>query len=146
MQTLWNSIEVTRKKIIEFGLVIFFVVGILIPGIGFLINDYNFGSLAETLFLSSLTFFILCVILPRIMDPVYRVWMLIALGLGFIMTRVIISIVYYLLITPIGLIRRLSGSETPKWIRATKSDFKGKSSFWIKKDVSFEKESAERQF
>lgn len=146
MQTLWNSIEVSRKKIIEFGLVIFIVLGVLIPLIGFIVNDYSFGPLAKTLFYSSFAFMIVCILLPKLMDPVYRTWMLLALGLGFIMTRLIITIVYFLLITPIGLVRRFSGSETPKWIRATKTDFNGKSSYWIQKDVSFDKESAERQF
>jgi len=146
MQSLWNSIEVSRKKIIEFGVVIFAVVGVLIPLIGFFINDFSFGPIAQTLFYSSFAFMIACILVPKLFDPVYRAWMILALGLGFIMTRVIITLVYILLITPIGLIRRFSGSETPKWIRATKTDFKDKSSYWIQKDVSFDKESAERQF
>lgn len=146
MKTIWNNIEVTRKKIIEFGLVIFIIVGVIIPLTGFLINEYSFGPQASTLFYTSFAFLIICILVPKLIDPIYRVWMLLALGLGFIMTRVIITIVYFLLVTPIGLVRRLSGSETPKWIRATKSDFKHKSSYWIQKEVSFEKESAERQF
>lgn len=146
MLSNWSSIEVTRKKIIEFGWVIFIVVGVFIPLIGFFINEYSFGPVAKTLFYSSFAFLILCILVPKLMEPVYRTWMLLALVLGFIMTRVIITIVYFLLITPIGLVRRFSGSETPKWIRAKKSDFKDKSTYWIQKDVSFEKESAERQF
>lgn len=146
MKTLWNSVEVTRKKIIEFGLVIFIVVGVIVPVIGYFVNDYSFGSLAKTLFLTSFTFLVICVIVPKLMDPIYRIWMLIALGLGFVMTRVIITIVYFTLITPIGLVRRFSGSDTPKWIRANKRNFKDKTSYWIQKEVSFDRESAERQF
>jgi hypothetical membrane protein len=146
MKEIWYSIEVTRKKIHEFGAVIFIVVGLLIPGIGYFVNEYNFGPLAGTLFYSSFTFLLLCVFARKLMEPLYRLWMLIALGLGFVMTRFIITMVYFFLITPIGIIRRLSGSETPKSIRATKSDFKDQSSFWIQKETPYAPESTERQF
>jgi Na+-transporting methylmalonyl-CoA/oxaloacetate decarboxylase gamma subunit len=70
--------------------------------------------------------------------------MLLALGMGFVMTRIIISLVYIILITPIGLIRRVWGSETPKNIRNfKKSDTE---SYWIARDDSYRSESTERQF
>ena len=125
---------------------IFIVVGVIVPLIHFFSNDYSFGPFAIVLFLSSFTLLVLCVTVPKLMGPIYRIWMLLALGLGFVMTRVIITIVYFTLITPIGLVRRFSGSDTPKWIRANKTKFKDKTSYWIQKEVSFHRETAERQF
>lgn len=146
MRETWNSIEVTKKKVHEFGAVIFTIVGLLIPIIGFFVNDYTFGPYAKALFYSTLIFMMACVFAVQIMTPVYKSWMLLALIMGFIMTRVIITIVYFSLITPIGFIRRLSGSETPKMIRASKDELKNRSSYWIQRETPYDKESTERQF
>ena len=57
---------------------------------------------------------VLCVtslILPVILKPFYFAWMTFAVILGWIMTRVILSLVFYGIITPIGLFSRLFGKE-----------------------------------
>ena len=57
---------------------------------------------------------VLCVtslILPVILKPFYFAWMTFAVILGWIMTRVILSLVFYGIITPIGLLSRLVGKE-----------------------------------
>ena len=57
---------------------------------------------------------VLCVsslILPVILKPFYFAWMTFAIILGWIMTRVILSLVFYGIITPIGLFSRLVGKE-----------------------------------
>ena len=57
---------------------------------------------------------VLCVtslILPVILKPFYFVWMTFAVILGWIMTRVILSLVFYGIITPIRLFSRLVGKE-----------------------------------
>lgn len=146
MKEVWNSIEVTNKKIHEFGAVIFIIVGLVIPAIGYFLNDFTLSDMSRSLFYGSFAFLLLCVFARKLMQPVYRIWMLIALAMGFVMTRVIITIVYFTMITPIGIIRRLSGSETPKMLLARKNDFKNRSSYWIKRDSLYEKESTERQF
>ena len=44
---------------------------------------------------------------PRILAPVYRIWMTVGEALGWINTRILLGVVFYGLITPMGLIRRL---------------------------------------
>ena len=44
---------------------------------------------------------------PRILGPVYRVWMTAGEALGWINTRILLGVVFYGLITPMGLIMRL---------------------------------------
>ncbi|MCJ7545959.1 MAG: SxtJ family membrane protein [Deltaproteobacteria bacterium] len=51
------------------------------------------------------------VALPTIFKPIYWVWMAFATILGWVMTRVILSVVFFLVITPIGLIARLVGKQ-----------------------------------
>lgn len=50
---------------------------------------------------------ILGIIVPIILKPIYYVWMVFAAVLGWIMTRVILSVVFYLILTPIGIIAKL---------------------------------------
>ena len=50
--------------------------------------------------------------LPRLLAPVYRCWMCIGHGLGWVNTRIILGILYYLLFTPAGLLMRRFGSNT----------------------------------
>ena len=43
---------------------------------------------------------------PNSLEPVYRIWMRIGLVLGWVSSRVVLSILFYLLITPAGFIMR----------------------------------------
>ena len=45
--------------------------------------------------------------IPVLLKPVYLVWMIFATILGWLMTRVILSLLFYVMFTPIGLISRL---------------------------------------
>ena len=49
---------------------------------------------------------------PRILGPVYRAWMTVGEALGWINTRILLGIVFYGLIAPMGLIMRLCGNNT----------------------------------
>ena len=48
---------------------------------------------------------------PRILAPVYRVWMLLGEVLAWINTRIILGVVFYGVVTPIGLLMRLTGRD-----------------------------------
>ena len=50
-------------------------------------------------------------VVPIIMKPVFILFLYIGHGLGFVMTRLILGILFYLVITPIGLIARLFGKQ-----------------------------------
>lgn len=60
---------------------------------------------------------------PRLLRPVYAGWMGLAFALGFVMTRVLLSVVFFGLVTPIGLAMRLAGRD-PMQRRP-------KASYWI---------------
>lgn len=51
-------------------------------------------------------------ILPRALAPVHKGWMWIGHVLGWINTRILLGIVFYGLVTPIGLIFRMMGKDT----------------------------------
>ena len=81
-------------------------------------------------------------ILPRTLKWIYIAWMSVAFVLGFVMAHVILTLLFLLVITPIGLVARLVGKDflSLKLDRAAKS-------YWIPRE-SKTKSAAdyERQF
>ena len=80
--------------------------------------------------------------IPVVLKPIYWIWMIFATILGWIMTRVILSLLFYIIFTPIGLISRLFGKQfiELKWDKTNSTYW-----FYRSRDV-FEKEKYEKQF
>ena len=94
------------------------------------------------LFSISIIFFISAFMLPALLKPIYILWMRLAFILGWINTRLILSILFYLVFTPIGLVMRLFRVD----LLDRKID-KNKESYWRKKGKSgFSPLNYERQF
>ena len=51
------------------------------------------------------------IVYPRSLSLVHRGWMALGEVLGWINTRVILGLLFYLLVTPIGMVRRLMGKD-----------------------------------
>ena len=86
--------------------------------------------------------FVLGILVPAILKPIYWTWMIFATILGWIMTRVILSLLFYIIITPIGLIPRFFGKQflELKWD-------KSKESYWnLRTNEHLQKENYEKQF
>ena len=96
----------------------------------------------EYSFFLAAVFFIAGFILPSALKPVYKVWMALSVVMGFIMTRVIMIIIFYLIVTPVGLIASMSGKK----FLDMKID-KSAKSYWIAREkVQKVKSDYERQF
>ena len=94
------------------------------------------------LFVVSTLFFIFGSTLPAILKPVQKIWMSVAILIGHVVTRVILSILFFLVLTPMGLIARLFGKQ----FLNLKID-KSQDSYWIaRKANGFERNEYERQF
>ncbi len=77
-----------------------------------------------------------------LMKPVYTVWMLFAFALGWVNTRVILGVFFYLVMTPLGLILRLTGKDL-----LDESIDKNATSYWIRRErAAFDKKRLERLF
>jgi len=110
-----------RKEIQKFGIIALFFFGCL-SGLGIWLKKplptYLFG------FLAILGFgFIL---IPSHLRPVYSVWLKIANFIGKIVTTLILALLYYLVITPSALIKRLFGGP-PIPLKPDKNA----SSYWV---------------
>ena len=49
--------------------------------------------------------------MPATLRPVYTTWMKIGHGIGWVNTRIILGILFYVLILPMGLVMRLFGND-----------------------------------
>jgi hypothetical protein len=70
-------------------------------------------------------FLALALLAPRLLGPVERAWMAVARVLSVVMTHVILTLFYYLVITPFGVVMRLAGRD-PLGLRAARA----RESFW----------------
>src|SRR3989338_9101691 len=97
-------------------------------------------SLASYFWGLSVFFLFFGTFIPVLLKPIQKVWMTLALLMGFVMTRVILAVVFYLVITPIGLVLKATGKDFMN------KSFPGKeNSYWTDHAVRT-KEDYERQF
>ncbi len=139
MGILWQEIkeiDTSKKALRSFGWVVGGVLLVIAAVVGWR-NDFALTTAAYVLGGIGGTLVVLGLAVPVVLKPIYRVWMALAVVLGFIMTRVILSVVYYLVMTPIGLAMRLFGKDPMH--RRIDPDA---ASYWIEK--SYDDESPER--
>jgi hypothetical protein len=92
--------------------------------------------------IAAVVFILFGLVLPSILKPLQKAWMTVAVIIGWFMTRVILSVLFYVIFTSIGLISKLFGKKFLDY------SFKnGKESYWVKKDSGpLEKSRYEKQF
>lgn len=105
----------------EFGLV---VGGVLLLLSSWWIYRGKFHSVSQVTLPIAALLLILGIIFPRALVYPNRAWMALAEVLSFISTRIILAFVYFAVITPIGVVKRLFGWD-PLHRRAAASE-----SYW----------------
>ena len=78
---------------------------------------------------------------PSVLKPVQKIWMALSIVLNWFMTRVLLLLFYYLVLTPFGLIARLFRKRFLEL--GYRMDVK---SYWQRKEGSKKTEDLERQF
>jgi hypothetical protein len=77
-----------------------------------------------------------------LLKPVYTAWMMFAFVLGWINTRVLLGVFFYLVVTPLGLFLRLTGKD----LLDEKLD-RGAATYWLKRERKpFDRRRLERLF
>ena len=101
-----NSIKSSRIDLKNFGFAIGFI--LLIIGVFFFVKGKDlfvyFFSIGSILI-------ILGGFAPLILKPFYKIWMIFAVIISWIMTRIILSVLFFSIITIIGLFTRLLGKD-----------------------------------
>lgn len=127
-----RSLSPNRRQLRSFGITLgtalLVVAGVLhwraVPGV---IVIFSIGALLLIAGLAA----------PAILRPLYKPWMALAVLLGFIMTRILLTLIFVLLFIPTGLLMRLFGRDPLR--RKLDPDAK---TYWIRKQ--YNPESRER--
>ncbi|MFA5356539.1 MAG: SxtJ family membrane protein [Candidatus Omnitrophota bacterium] len=132
-----KNIKPDRKSLKEFGItmgVVSFAIGAVI----FIKHKHYSLPIAA---LSS-AFLLSAFIYPKLLRPVYTIWMGFASILSWVNTRVILFLIFYLVFAPVGIIMRIIGND----LLNRRIDRKAVS-YWQDADKTiFNQESYERQF
>jgi ABC-type uncharacterized transport system permease subunit len=133
----FKHINETKKDLRKFGI----TVGGVLAAIAVLLFYFEkpaatyFAVIGGLLILSGALF-------PQLLKPLNRIWMSLAIVLGFFMSRVILTILFYLVLTPIALLAKLVGKK----FMILKYD-KSAKTYWEKRSIIHKNQiDYERQF
>jgi len=121
-----GKLEQDDKSLKKFAIsisVVLIVVGALIYFKG------NHPDRAFALWGFSTGLFLLGFALPKMLKPAHKLWMGLAFVMGWFMSRLILTVLFYGVVTPIGLLMRVTGKD----ILNMKID-KNTPSYWIRRD------------
>lgn len=131
-----KNIDTSVKKLREFG---WLVGGVFLALGGFL--AWRGKTSAPVFFALGGFLLFFGTIRPQILKYIYIFWMALAAVMGWFMSRVLLTVLFYTTVTPIGLIMRVQGKDL--------LDLKfpdTKESFWRIRKNSGSKEDCEKQY
>ena len=133
----FKHIKETKKDLRKFGLTVGGVL-LIIAALLFYFEKPSaiyFAVIGGMLFISGMA-------IPQLLKPFNKIWMGLAIVLGFFMSRLILTVLFYLVLTPISLIARIVGKK----FMILKYD-KSVQTYWEKRTIIHKKQiDYERQF
>ena len=116
-----KKIKISSNR--SFGLVFFIV--FLIVALWPLKYEENIRLWSLAL---SIVFFILGILNSQLLTPLNKLWFKFGMFLGLIVSPIVMGIVYFLVVTPIGIFMRFLGKDLLKTSKVKHT------SYWIKRD------------
>ncbi len=98
-------------------------------------TGYRFVSLAIVALIISMA----C---PSLMKPFSKVWFVLAGLLSAVVPKILLSIIFFFVLTPVGLFRRMTGSDSMK----LKEWKKGNNSVFEDRNITFSKDNINKTF
>lgn len=132
MLTEFRNIKSTKKELRSFSIIFFLV--------SFVIAWYS-GSQAVYFLILAGGFALAAIFTPKFIVPLHKVWMGVGIILGAIVSRIILILVFFLVVTPIGILAKLFGKDFLK----LKLD-KPRLSYWEYREKQEAKEDYLKQF
>ena len=120
----------SKKQLREFGLLIGFgfpiIIGWIIPAIsGHIFRIWSLWI--------GLPLLILGIMKPSFLTYPYKVWMAIGLALGWVNSRLILGLVYFIILQPIAIVMKIFGYDPLKKKKSNERSYRE-----IKKDENFD--------
>ena len=121
-----NILDTSKKKLRQFGILIG---SLIIPIIIWLYHPNPIGYIGYILIFISIILILGGIIYPNSLKRVYILWMGLAFIIGWIVSRVLLSVLFLFVLTPLGILGKLFKKEflNLKFKRGDKS-------YWIEKD------------
>lgn len=101
-----KEIKSGKKQLREFGV----TVGIVMSAVA-LWQWYRHITVYPIFLICSLTLIFLGLLKPSLLKGLQKIWMGFAVIMGFFMSRIILSMVFFLIVTPIGILMRFLGKN-----------------------------------
>ncbi len=107
-----NTAEVTKSDLRKFGFIMggmfALIFGLIFPWIG----DKTKDTWPMWPFIVMAVFWVVATVAPQILRPVNDIWLKIGNVLGFINTRIILGLMFFVMIFPIGMLLKLFGKDS----------------------------------
>jgi len=120
----FKNINKEKSDIRNFGLLIGLIL-LLIGGLFFYKGNHIYLNLS----IVGTLFIVTGIVVPFVLKPLYMFWMYFAVVLGWFMTRLLLTILFYFVMTPIGFLLRIFKKELME-----KIDYNSQS-YWSKKET-----------
>ena len=111
MNTETNTAEVTKSDLRKFGFIMGTMIALIFGGLFPWIFDKTSETWPLWPFIALAIFWILALVIPESLRKVNEIWLKIGNVLGWINSRIILGIMFYLLIFPIGLLLKIFGKD-----------------------------------
>ncbi|MFH1539400.1 MAG: SxtJ family membrane protein, partial [bacterium] len=101
-----GKLKAAPRDLRNFGILFFVVLGLIGGFRGWRGHaDWPYFAALSVLFLLA------GLIVPAILKPFYRAWMTLAFALGWVMTRVLLTLTFFLIFTPMGILTKIMGKD-----------------------------------
>ncbi len=112
MSTEINTAEVTTSDLRKFGFIMggmfALIFGLIFPWLG----DRTSENWPLWPFIVMAVFWLIAIAVPQILRPVNDIWIKIGNVLGFINSRIILGVMFFVMIFPIGMLLKLFGKDS----------------------------------
>ena len=132
-----KNINATTREARKFGLTIGIFL-LVIAGLLFWKQRPSFSTFA----CAGAGFVLLGLLVPLLLKPVFKVWMSFAVVMGFVMTRVILTVLFFAMFVPVSLAAKLLGKDLleERWDKNAET-------YWVKRPPApYDPRSAEIMF
>jgi Saxitoxin biosynthesis operon protein SxtJ len=102
-----SGIKAEEREVRHFGLLLGILVVIVFAGIPLLRRDV----ILRWPWIVAGILWMMALIAPRALGYLHRGWTLLGTGLGWVNTRLILSLLFFFVVLPIGLVMRLAGRD-----------------------------------